>query len=564
MQTPLLSFDAQQDDGFLERVFKAASIELETIKKVDKRNTVAIGDRLMGLLSSRFSQNEEEDAGKTDASRADDAKNAGGTTPPPVAPEETGNGQQDATQESPVPIQQGTETSVQKPQAQPASTEGTPSSVKGDGEKHGPEPPKPDSNPGAVQPDVQGMVKKEETPPVKPASPQKPAPAKKDLADQQQPAGQEGVDAKQFDQTIFININKAIIPSYEEGIEVVFSDLLEIQENKELVTQLFDFLSNKLIKLDELDPVKRTIDIITYLAAHNPDVYSDLCADMLQGLLVLDDEALRQKLEAVSLVLQASMVKKEEVILAFIKENSASKDIAVLERVRKILNFFISKDKLFERIICKSLIEVFKETIEEEAEDDFPVESVVFLLHLIDAFTLGQSIIEQVPESLYDKMRKYLGTCMTTSMHAGAVLNILDAFQANEYEALKKALNIKKIPSTIQAAILKRRYITQLAKVGSMSMEIFAQTSGLSITDAEKLIYDMILKGDIPARTEIVGGKLYIVHVASEKKDEKEKKEDGNGASQPQTGSQKDGAEEKKGKVPSPPDRDDTEPPAAG
>jgi DNA-directed RNA polymerase subunit M/transcription elongation factor TFIIS len=47
--------------------------------------------------------------------------------------------------------------------------------------------------------------------------------------------------------------------------------------------------------------------------------------------------------------------------------------------------------------------------------------------------------------------------------------------------------------------------------VGSIPLELFAERIGQPLEQTEKIIYDMILKEEIPARIELVEGRLYIV-----------------------------------------------------
>ncbi|MBD3186307.1 hypothetical protein GF325_05720, partial [Candidatus Bathyarchaeota archaeon] len=325
----------------------------------------------------------------------------------------------------------------------------------------------------------------------------------------------------EIDQVISSKIDKAITPSYEEKIDTVFSDLLELQQNMDNFERVFSALINKLHTLDELSPESRLIDIIAYLSANNPELYSSLFSELLQQIMLSDEETtLRDELDAAMLIMQSSPHKREEALHSFISEFIIKDDLYTVEKLRKVLTYFISKDQLLANVVLRILIELFKEELEKEDRNSILTNRLVFFLTAFDAFKLGQGIIEYLPTSLFDDVKELLGMAVFSSSHATLILTILEAFNESEYEILKQALNVQRLPKSIHQAILKRRYVNKLSKVGSVPLELFAEQMGLSIKEAEKIVYDMILKGDITAKMEVVNGRLYVVQDLPEKKDD--------------------------------------------
>lgn len=318
--------------------------------------------------------------------------------------------------------------------------------------------------------------------------------------------------------TLFDDIDKVLVPKYEASIETIFSSLLSLLDQPKLVPVIYKLLAKKLGKLDELNPEARTIDIITYLAAHDPDAYSELFSELLAEAMKAEDLGnLEELLHTVALIMSASQIKRQEVLNNFIKENIDAENAFVVERSRKILNYFINKNSTFAGIICKTLIEHMIAELENPKARVETLNNIAFLMLSIDGVLLGESIVVHMPEALHAKVRGILETISSARAFNSIVIKIMDAYQSGEYEALKKALNMKKVPASIQIAVLKRKYVGQLLKAGSVPLEMFAEKLGMNMVEAEKLIYDAILKGDITAKMEVVGGKLYIVK--DEKKD---------------------------------------------
>nr|MDO8083810.1 hypothetical protein [Candidatus Sigynarchaeum springense] len=316
-------------------------------------------------------------------------------------------------------------------------------------------------------------------------------------------------------------LDKVLNPKYEANIEGILTALLSIIDKPRLLPAIYKILVNKLEQLNDINPESRTIDIIMYLAAHDPNAYTDLLSDIISEAMKQDDsKQFEQLMHMVSLIMGASQVKREEVLRIFIKENIASDSEFAVERARKILNYFINKDPRFAAIICKTLIEFIIPELESTKPNNQVINNLVFFLLSIDAVLLGEIIVTDMPEAVHPKIKSLFGALSCGQSFNKIIITIIDAYQSGEYDALRKALNVKKVPASVQKAVLKRKYVAQLLKAGSVPLEMFAEKLGMTLPEAEKLIYEMILKGDISAKMEVVGGKLYIV------KDEKRKIED--------------------------------------
>ncbi|MEX2680083.1 MAG: PCI domain-containing protein [Candidatus Sigynarchaeota archaeon] len=307
-------------------------------------------------------------------------------------------------------------------------------------------------------------------------------------------------------------LDKVLNPKYEANIDGVLSALLTIIDKPRLLPSIYKVLVNKLEKLKKINPESRTIDIILYLAAHNPTAYTDLLSELLSDAMKQDDnDQFETLMHMASLIMGASQVKREEVLHNFLKEKLASDTDFAIERTRKILNYLVNKDPRFAAIIGKILVEFLTLELESPKPNNQAINNLVFFLLLIDAVLLGEIIVTDMPEAVHPKMKSLLGALSCGQSFNKIISNIMDAYQSGEYEALKKALNMKKVPASVQKAIFKRKYVTQLLKAGSVPLEMFAEKLGMTLPEAEKLIYEMILKGDISAKMEVVGGKLYIV-----------------------------------------------------
>ncbi len=428
---------AQASEEFLDRVLKSISFDLESNKRKRHPKVIALGEKIVSILSERFAKKEPNAEEKPSVAPG----------APPAAP----------SMAAPVPA------------------------------------PVPGMAPQQAVPTAVAPV---------------PAPVPSNTKVEEIPS------------SILNDLDKILYPKYEAGMEAVLSALLSFIDKPRLLPAIYKVLVNKLEKFREINPESRTIDIITYLAAHDPNAYTDLLFELITEAMKQEDgKQFEQLMHMVSLIMGASQVKREEVLHHFVKENLASETEFVVERARKILNYFINKDPRFAVIISKALVESLTPELESTKPNNKTINNIVFFSLSIDAILFGETIVTDMPEAVHPKVKALLEALSCGQSFNKIVINIIEAYQAGEYEALKKALNVKKVPAHVQMAVLKRKYIAQLLKAGSVPLEMFANKLGMTVPEAEKLIYEMILKGDISAKMEVVGGKLYVV------KDEKKGKE---------------------------------------
>ncbi|MBN2151264.1 MAG: hypothetical protein JW839_07465 [Candidatus Lokiarchaeota archaeon] len=505
---------AQASEQFLERALKTISIDLEAIKEERTPEAVPLGEKIISILSDRLTPKDakEGEPGLEGTPRPPTAPVT--TIDAPTAPAHAGGTQPAKPASAPpaaaAPAPATTNVQAAPPEARPASSSPASDATA----TNPPSAASPASGPSTAgqqaNGDGVGPGKATGTTEIKQAPAQAPT------------SDEAAID--EAAPSLLGDIDKVILPRYEASIELIFSSLLSIVDKPRLVPMIYKILVKKLAKLDELNPEARTIDIITYLAAHNPDAYSELFSELLSDAIKEEDgERFEDLLHMVSLIMSASQAKRQEVIRNFIKENMATGSEFAVERTRKILNYFINKDPLFGVIICKTLIEFMVAEMEDPKSGANTINNLAFFLLSVDAVLLGETIVTDMPEALQVKAKGILEAVSCGQSFNNIVINIINAYQTGEYEALRKALNVKRVPASIQMAVLKRKYASQLLKAGSVPLDIFAEKLGMPSSEAEKLIYDMILKDDIAARMEVVGGKLYIVH------DEKKSKDAGKG-----------------------------------
>jgi hypothetical protein len=449
----------QASEQFLNRILTSVKFDLEAHKRKRQNKVVSLGEKIVSLLGERFagkgaSSEEKPAASSVITSAVIHVPAAPATTPAPAA--------------APAPAAPAT---TPAPAAAPA-------------------PAAPATTPAPAAAPA--------------ASEAKPVPTKLSTTDE--------AKIKEIAPNLLEDLDKVLLPKYDANMEGILSALLAVIEKSHMLPVIYKTLVNKLEKLNELAPESRVIDIITYLAAHDPSAFTDLLSELLSDAMKQDDlKEFGQIMHMVSLIISASQVKQQEVLRDFIKENVLSGTEFVIERARKLLNYFINKDLNFAAIVCKTLIELLTPELESAKPNITSINNLVFILLSIDALLVGETIVTDMPEAVHSRVRSLLEAVSCGQYFNKIVINIIDAYQAGEYDALKKALNVKKVPAHVQVAVLKRKYVAQLLKAGSVPLEMFANKLGMTVPEAEKLIYEMILKGDISAKMEVVGGKLYIV-----------------------------------------------------
>ena len=330
----------------------------------------------------------------------------------------------------------------------------------------------------------------------------------------------EDIESLDVDEHIITSFIDRAMTSNASGLEVVFSDLLALQNNPMLIDKIYQTLMRKLAKAREFSPEEKIADMITYLSAHKPDFYTERIDLLLDETLhAKEEKEFHKNLRKATLVIKSSLLIAGEVIEKFICQNITTDDIYLEDKLRRIINAIALTDANLLELVAKVLASIYTKEIKTEEPRDTILDRIMAFLSLFDGCTVGIAFIlndfEKVIESIIEKFE----TMHFSVSYEEIVKNILHAYKDGTYEDLIEALRGRELPESIENDMIKRKYIKSLSKVGSIPLELFAENLRVPIEKAEKVIYDLILKEEITARIELVNGRLYIVQ---EQKDEEE------------------------------------------
>ncbi len=312
------------------------------------------------------------------------------------------------------------------------------------------------------------------------------------------------------------------------GVEVIFSDLLSLQNNPLLVDKIFKLLLVKLAKVIALKPEERIADIVTFLAAHKRNYYRERLEELLNKCMwTIDDKEFLNYLKTSMLIINSSLPIAEEIIDSFIVKHLYTDEINVVEKLRRLLNVISADDPQMMSIIAKILIKLYNEAIETEKPNEIILHRIIELVVMFDSWISGLSIIGEMSGKSLKLFCDSIDEYNINGASKHIISKIIDAFKDGAYESLAMILSGRDVPEKIKFEMLKKKYIESLSKVGSIPLDIFAERIGLSSEEVEKLTYDLILKEEISAKIELVNGRLYIVqaHEKEEQIVEEEKKE---------------------------------------
>ncbi|MHA1667966.1 MAG: C2H2-type zinc finger protein [Candidatus Heimdallarchaeaceae archaeon] len=331
----------------------------------------------------------------------------------------------------------------------------------------------------------------------------------------------EDIESLDVDEHIISSFIDRAMMSNSAGIEVVFSDLLSLQNNPLLIDKIFQTILKKLIKHRKASPEEKIADMITYLSAHKPDYYSDKLLEIIEQTLSSKDEReFYSNLQNCSIITRSSIIIAEDVLKKVLSTHLPCKDNLKLEKFRRMIRAFASVDYSLMELVADSLIKFYASTLEKEEKNEDTIEQIISLLSILDSYSAAIALVSCDSSEVRDDMYERVQKLTFNESFKEIVLQTLEAFKEGSYEKLEENLVGFEIPNQIEFEMLKKKYISSLSKVGSIPLEIFAEQIGLSREKTEKLIYDMILKEEIPARIELVEGRLYIVK-EEEKAEEK-------------------------------------------
>ena len=322
----------------------------------------------------------------------------------------------------------------------------------------------------------------------------------------------EELDSLDVDEHIITSFIERAMTSNATGVEVVFSDLLSLQNNPLLIDKIFQTILKRLIKVRELNPEEKIADMITYLSAHKPEYYHEKLNTLLEDTLNSEEEkGFYQNLKTTSLVVRSSLLIAGEVIEKFMQKNIVTSDAYVEDRLKRMVSAFgvASVDLL--QLLCRILVNIYKQELEKEESDETITRRIISFLTMFDGLSVAISLVTLGSEATVESITNAIKEMALNNSFKKIITDVLTVFNEGSYEDLVKAFQGRILPENVEFEMMKKKYITSLSKVGSIPLELFAERIGLSVDRAEKMIYDMILQEEIPARIELVSGRLYIV-----------------------------------------------------
>jgi len=331
----------------------------------------------------------------------------------------------------------------------------------------------------------------------------------------------EDIESLDVDDHIISSFIDRAMNSNIAGLEVVFSDLLALQNNPLLIDKIYQILMRKMVKVREFSPEEKIADMITYLSAHKPEFYTERINLLLDETLhAKEEKEFYKNLRKATLVIKSSLLITGDVIEKFIFQNITTDDIYLEDKLRRIINAIALTDSNLLELVAKVLTSIYSKEIQTEEPRDTILDRIMAFLSLFDGCTVGIAFIlndfDKVIESVIEKFE----TMHFSVSYEEIVKNILYAYRDGTYEDLIKSLHGRELPESIEFDMMKRKYIKSLSKVGSIPLELFAENLRVPIEKAEKVIYELILKEEITARIELVSGRLYIVQEQQEKEEE--------------------------------------------
>ncbi len=335
----------------------------------------------------------------------------------------------------------------------------------------------------------------------------------------------EELDSLDVDEHIITSIiDRAISSSNVSSTEVVFSDLLSLQNNPLLIDKIYQMIMKRLVKLREVNPEEKIADMVTYLSAHKPEYYSERLEVLLEDTInTRDDKAFFKNLKIASLIIKSSLLIAGEVIENFLSKYIPIEDIYLEDKLRRLINVFAVSDFDLFQMVSQILINIYRKELEKTKQSKKILDKIIAISSMFDGCTVGLSLILSGSDEVLDSFSQRLAKKSIYTSFKKIVLGIIKGYREGTYEQLKEKLFGRDVPEQIEYEMMKRKYESSLSKVGSIPLEIFAERVGHSIEKTEKIIYDMILKEEIQARIELVSGRLYIVQEKEEIEEEAEK-----------------------------------------
>ncbi len=325
------------------------------------------------------------------------------------------------------------------------------------------------------------------------------------------------MDSLDVDEHIITSFIERAMTSNAAGLEVVFSDLLSLQNNPLLIDKIYQTIMKKLVKLRDINPEEKIADMITYLSAHKPEYYIERLTILLEETINSRSEnEFYQNLRTTSLVIRSSLLIAGKIIENFIFKYIETSDIYLEDKLRRMINSFSVSNTDMMQLISKVLLHIFETEIAKEKQNDEIINRIVAFLTMYDGFTVSIALITQDSDQVRENFLEEISDLHLNNPFRSIVSKLIGIYHNSTFEELLRELHGRTLPDSVELEMMKRKYISSLSKVGSIPLELFAEQVGLSVDKSEKMIYEMILKEEISARIELVNGRLYIVQEGKE------------------------------------------------
>ena len=483
-----LNSETQQTDEFLDTVLKTMDLTLETILVEPKKAIEGLGEKLVNLFRVREPK-KEEDTETSESVSLEESREIIDT----LFEEELKT--EEVVTEEITPISKETSEVTEEEEALTDEFEMEVIDI----EEEMLQIPAPPAKSGSVERDI--LASKTEGQFLLPG------------IDQIAQFELEDLDSLDVDEHIITSIiDRAISSSNVTGLEVVFSDLLSLQNNPLLIDKIYQMIMKRLMLLRETNPEEKIAVMVTYLSAHKPDYYSEKLQDLLENTInTKNEEEFYRNLRTTAIVVKSSLLIAGDVIEDFLSEYIQKEDVYLENRLRRIINVFAITDPELQLLVNRILLKIYKDELEKEVINEAIIDKIISFNSTFDAITVGISLILDGTEALLNSFSEKILLLNHCDSFKKIVADIVIEYNEGRFEDLVKALHGRSIPESVEYEMMKKKYENSLSKVGSIPLDIFAERIGHPIEKAEKLIYDMILREEIQARIELVSGRLYIV-----------------------------------------------------
>ncbi|MCK5141953.1 MAG: hypothetical protein KAQ70_07150, partial [Candidatus Heimdallarchaeota archaeon] len=261
----------------------------------------------------------------------------------------------------------------------------------------------------------------------------------------------EDIESLDVDEHIISSFIDRAMNSNIAGLEVVFIDLLALQNNPLLIDKIYQTLMSKMVKVREFSPEEKIADIITYLSAHKPDFYTERINLLLNETLhAKEEKEFYKNLRKATLVIKSSQLIAGEVIENFICQNITTDDIYLEDKLRRIINAIALTDPNLLELVANVLASIYAKEIQTEEPRDTIMDRIMSFLSLFDGCTVGIAFILTDAEIVFESIIEKFETMHFSVSYEEIVKNIIQAYKDGTYEDLIEALRGRDLPESIE------------------------------------------------------------------------------------------------------------------